>query len=305
MSPLIHTIDLMYLGIPRAIAAFVVIGPQGPVLIETGPASTLDQLIAGLDSLGLRPKDIRHALVTHIHLDHAGAAGRLAQNGTMIHVHEFGAKHLVDPSKLVDSATRIYGEQMDRLWGRMAPVPAACVSAVRGGDVIEVEGLRFTAIETPGHARHHHAYSIDDVCFAGDAAGIIVPGVPEPPRGRFITVPTPPPEFDLEAWLASIDRLQELRFRAIHLTHFGERRDPHAHFARLREVIPQHAAFVRKELDAGRPRQEILERYVAWNREEAATDGVDDLDFSRYVSRNLLTMNVDGILRYWKVASGA
>src|SRR5207344_3255899 len=112
---------------------------------------------------------------THIHLDHAGAAGHLARNGTRIHVHEFGAKHLIDPTKLIESATRIYGEQMDRLWGPILPVPENQIVAIRDGDVIEAAGLRFDAIETPGHARHHHSFAIEvqgeRVCFTGDIAG--------------------------------------------------------------------------------------------------------------------------------------
>src|SRR5262245_25291816 len=119
----IHTIDLHYLGIPQAIASFVILDRSGAVLIETGPASTLEHLTAGLAGLGLQLSDVRHVLVTHIHLDHAGAAGHLARHGAAIHVHEFGAKHLIDPTKLIDSATRIYGDQMERLWGSIIPVP--------------------------------------------------------------------------------------------------------------------------------------------------------------------------------------
>ena len=154
--PVIHTIDLHYLGIPKAIAAYVVIGPDGPVLVEAGPSSTLTHLVDGLAALSLKPGDIRHALVTHIHLDHAGAAGHLARNGTRIWVHEFGAPHLVDPSKLIASATRIYGSQMDRLWGPIVPVPPELISPVRDGDLIEVGGLR---VRGNRHARPCEASS--------------------------------------------------------------------------------------------------------------------------------------------------
>lgn len=295
----IETIDLSYLEIPNAIAAFVVFGPNGPVLIETGPASTLEHLSSGLARIGLRLEELQHALVTHIHLDHAGAAGHLARNGTQIYVHEFGAKHLIDPSRLIDSATRIYGRQMDRLWGSIIPVPPDRVTPVHDGDVIDAGGLQITAIETPGHARHHHAFAIEDICFVGDVGGISVPGVPEPPEGRFISVPTPPPEFDPKAWHASIERLRAMNFAAIHLTHFGMRRNVDAHFARLHQLIDEHAEFVRRHRAEGLSRDEILRRYIEWNRREARADGVSDLAFSHYVSTNLLTMNVDGILRHW------
>jgi glyoxylase-like metal-dependent hydrolase (beta-lactamase superfamily II) len=299
--PDIRTIDLNYLGIPGAIAAYVILGSSPrtePVLIETGPASTLNHLKSGLAAIGLELHDIRHALVTHIHLDHAGATGHLARNGTHIYVHEFGAKHLIDPSRLIDSATRIYGDQMERLWGNILPVPETQITAVHDRDVIDIGGLKIRAIETPGHARHHHAFAIDDICFVGDVAGISVPGVPEPSEGRFISVPTPPPEFDPLAWHASIERLRVERFTRIYLTHFGSRDNVDAHFELLHEWIDLHTDFVRRELESGRTRDEILQSYIAWNRREAQQDNVSDADFAHYVSYNLLTMNVDGILRY-------
>ena len=298
--PVVHTIDLNYLGIPRAIAAYLVIGPRGPVLIESGPASTLDQLAAGLAKHGLKLADIHHVLVTHIHLDHAGAAGHLARHGAHIYVHEFGAKHLLDPSKLIDSATRIYGDQMNKLWGKIIPIPANQLTSVHDGDVIEVQGLRIEAIETPGHARHHHSFALDDICFTGDIAGITVPGIPEPPKGRFIALPTPPPEFDRDAWLASLARLQARNFRVIYPTHFGERHNPRAHFNRVGELVSEHAEFVRHQLNFGdRSPAQILAAYIAWQQRESAADGVSQRDFARYVSTNLLAMNVDGMIRYW------
>lgn len=297
----VHTIDLNYLGIPRAIAAYLVMGPRGPVLIESGPASTLDQLAAGLAKHGLKFSDIHHVLVTHIHLDHAGAAGHLARHGAHIYVQEFGIKHLLDPSKLIDSATRIYGDQMDRLWGKIIPIPANQLTAVHDGDVIEVAGLQFEAIETPGHARHHHSFALggDDICFTGDIAGITVPGVAEPPKGKFVALPTPPPEFDREAWLASLARLQTRNFKLIYPTHFGERHNPAAHLHRVGELVNEHAEFVQRQLDSGKSRAQILAAYIAWQQRESAADGVSQRDFARYVSTNLLAMNVDGMIRYW------
>lgn len=305
--PDIRTIDLHYLGIPRAIAAYLIVGPPPArelALIETGPASTLENLRNGLKAMGVDLSEIRHALVTHIHLDHAGAAGHLARNGTRIYVHEFGAKHLIDPTRLIDSATRIYGDQMERLWGTLLPVPANQVTNVHDGDVINVGGVQLRAIQTPGHARHHHAYALGDICFAGDVAGISVPGVPEPPRGKFISVPTPPPEFDPPAWHASIDRLRAENFARIYLTHYGNRENVAAHFDRLKVWIDSHVDHVRREFKSGLSREEILRSYIAWNRGEAASHDISDADFAHYVSTNLLTMNVDGILRYLSNQNG-
>jgi glyoxylase-like metal-dependent hydrolase (beta-lactamase superfamily II) len=299
----IHTLDLLYLGIPRALAAFVLHdAPRGigPVLIETGPASTLPALTDGLAKIGFVPGDIRHALVTHIHLDHAGAAGHLARHGTHMYVHEFGARHLIDPGRLIDSATRIYGDQTERLWGTIQPVPADQTHAVRDGEIVDIGGLKLRAIQTPGHAKHHHAFALETqyekVCFAGDAAGFNAPAV----SASFISLPTPPPEFDLEAWLGSIERLRREGFDALYLTHFGRVDDVENHLARLGEIIPQHAAFVRERMERDVPRQTMLAEYIEWNRSDAARHRVSETDFARYVSRNLLTMNLDGMLRYWR-----
>ncbi len=308
LSPTVHTVDLRYLGIPQAVAAFVVADARcgaGPVLIETGPSSTLPALREALATIGFTLADIRHALVTHIHLDHAGAAGHLAANGTRIHVHEFGARHLIDPSRLIHSATRIYGDQMDRLWGHLNPVPESQIHPVRDKDIIDLSGIRLRAIETPGHAKHHHAFALETqyekICFAGDAGGFNARAVSE----TFVSVPTPPPEFDLEAWLATIDRFQRESFDALYLTHFGRVDDVEGHLRRLQEILPSHAEFVRKRQADGMPRDAILDEYIEWNRLDARKHGVNDNDFARYVSRNLLTMNVDGILRYWSKREGA
>ena len=199
--PAIHTLDLLFQNVPQAIAAYLVIGPEGPLLVETGPGSTLQNLKAQLGRHGLAPQDIGQVLVTHIHLDHAGAAGWWGQQGAQIYVHHVGAPHLIDPSRLLASAARIYGDQMDTLWGPMLPTPAEKVTAVYDGDIIQAGGLEFLALDTPGHARHHHVYRLGNLAFTGDAAGIQLPD------SRLIDLPAPPPEFELEVWQQTIDRL--------------------------------------------------------------------------------------------------
>ena len=299
----IHTIDLLDQGTPGSIAAYLVEDGGEPVLIETGPSATFAALEAGLARLGLRVEDVRHALVTHIHFDHAGAAGHLARRGATIYVHEFGARHLIDPSRLVASARRIYGEQMDARWGPILPVPAGQIRSVHDGDVLTFGAITLRAIETPGHARHHHAYALetDDgtVCFTGDVAAAFVPGC------AFISLPTPPPEFDLEQWLGSIDRLDRSGFVRLYPTHFGVVADPGAHLERVRRELIAHTALIRSCLEQGVPEERIRAIYRQFQRELA--DGLGLPPFRRrfYASDAFAAMNVTGILRFLRKSESA
>lgn len=212
----------MHLGRDRVIAAHRVRG----LIVDPGPSSALPNWF---DRLSEQPGGL---LLTHIHLDHAGAAGVLARRipGLRVYVSEVGAPHLVDPSKLLASAARLYGhENMDLLWGEVAPVPEENVVVV--GDGEEIEGFR--AIHTPGHAGHHLTFldleSGD--AFVGDMAGVRVP------PSKLTIAPTPPPEIDVEEWLRSADRIEALGAQRLRLTHFGLVDDPPAQFARLRESL--------------------------------------------------------------------
>jgi len=303
MPEAIQTIDHHYQATCEAIASYVVFAPRGPVLFETGPGSTFSRLVEGLARIRLRPADIRHVFVTHIHLDHAGAAGHLAREGATIYVHEFGAKHLIDPSRLLASAKRIYQERMERLWGETFPIPERQAVALHDGDVIDAAGLRVEAIETPGHARHHHAFACEvggeRIAFTGDAGACFVREAP-----GFISLPTPPPEFDRDQWIASLHRLEARNFDAIYPTHYGRVDEVRAHLARVRLAVRQHSDFVRDMLIAEMPRDAMLTRYTAWFVEQAERAGVpaDKMDF--YVKSSLAAMNLAGMLRYWAAALG-
>ncbi|RME07290.1 MAG: MBL fold metallo-hydrolase, partial [Anaerolineae bacterium] len=204
MNPTIHTLDLNFQGAARAIAAYLIPHRHGGVLVECGPGSTTEALTAALAAHGLTPADISDVLVTHIHLDHAGAAGWMARQGARIHVHHVGAPHLVNPEKLLRSAGRIYGEMMGPLWGEFLPVPEENLNILHDNDEIEIEGLVFRALDTPGHAYHHMAYLFEDTCFSGDIGGVRITGS----SARHIRLPTPPPEFHLELWRESVERLR-------------------------------------------------------------------------------------------------
>lgn len=288
----IETIDLEYRGVPRVIASYVVFGPGGPVLVETGPGSTLETLLEGLNSLGVAPADIRHVLVTHIHLDHAGAAGWWAEQGATVYVHPFGAPHLVDPSKLIASATRIYKDEMEMLWGDILPAPPERVVPVQDGQVIAASGLSFTAVETPGHARHHHVYKVGDVAFTGDAAGIRLPDSP------WIDVPAPPPEFDLEAWKGTLEKIRALEVTTLYPTHYGATEEVDGQLDGLLVALGQVVDFIRSMMDDGLNRDQMVERYAERLAERISQVGAS-AEFAQAMEfANPKAMSVDGISRY-------
>ena len=292
-SPMrIETIDLHFQGTSHVIAAFLVLGPDGPVLIETGPESTLPALLEGLERHDVAPADVRDVLVTHIHLDHAGAAGWWAQQGSRVHVHPVGAPHLVDPSKLLGSAGRIYGERMATLWGTVRPAPVERVIAVEDGAVLEVGGLRITALDTPGHAYHHHVYLLDDVAFTGDAAGILLPG------NRWIDLPAPPPEFHLERWRATLARLRECAPSTLYRTHFGASQDVEKELVEFEEVMEQGVAWIDEMRVAGLDRAAMAAEFTGRMRARALGSGSVEDDLRAYELANPRIMSVDGIARY-------
>ncbi len=291
---LVHTLDLHFQNAAESIAAYLIIGPAGPVLVEAGPGSTLNTLLASLARFGVQPGDVKDVLVTHIHLDHAGAAGWWARQGARVHVHHIGAPHLIDPSKLLASATRIYGERMGPLWGDFLSAPVEHIHALRDGDTVEAGGLRFIAHDTPGHAFHHMAYQLGDVAFTGDVGGIRLNARP------YLQVPMPPPEFELEVWLTSAARLRALNFKRLYLTHFGAVDNVNAHWAELMSLLPQAPALVRAALAEGCDRAAVLARFIAWEAERQGAAQLPAEVMRPYNFANPLDMSVDGMTRYWK-----
>ena len=217
-------IDTLLGGWERVTAGYLIEGPA-PVLVETGSQSSVPALLRALDDLGVSPNDLAGVAVTHIHLDHAGGVGDVARafpNAT-VYVHEKGARHLVDPSRLVDSAARVYGELLDKLYGRLDPTPAERVHVLEDGETVDVGGGRtLTTVDSPGHAKHHLALhdSQSGILFVGDAVGVRLPdaGVLRPS--------TPPPDFDLDQALHSLDKFAARRPTGIALAHYGLVPDP-------------------------------------------------------------------------------
>jgi glyoxylase-like metal-dependent hydrolase (beta-lactamase superfamily II) len=294
----VHTIDLEYLGIPGAIASYVVDGPGGPVMIETGPGNTTAALERGLAGIRYAPSDVKHVFVTHVHFDHAGASGWMAAHGAHVYVHEFGRRHLIDPSRLLASARRIYGDRMEALWGELRPIPPEQTTPLHDGDTVTIGGLRIRAIETPGHARHHHAFVIEDgdgrIGFTGDAAAMYMADCPE-----FVSIPTPPPEFELSSWIASLRRLEQQRFDRIYPTHFGEVLAPREHLERARRTLRTHAMYVRRMMDEGLELEEMAPRYIEWFVGLAEAAGAPPEKIGFFVKDTMAAMNVVGMHRYW------
>ncbi|HEY8498002.1 MAG TPA: MBL fold metallo-hydrolase [Limnochordales bacterium] len=211
-------LDLLFQGRPEAIAAFCLMGPGGRfVLIECGPESTYEGLVAALDEAGLRLDGLVALLVTHIHLDHAGAAGRIAtEAGCPVYVHPAGLEHLAEPSRLWASASRVFGDAMVPLWKSITPVPREQLRPLEDGQRLRFFGRTVEALHTPGHASHHVAFRLDgDVVVAGDLAGVRLPGM------RYVRAPAMPPELQVETWLESLERVRRLRPSRLLLTHFG------------------------------------------------------------------------------------
>jgi glyoxylase-like metal-dependent hydrolase (beta-lactamase superfamily II) len=223
-------LDLRFQGSERVIGSYLLETDDGPALYDCGPSSCIARLHSTLRERGLELQDLRHLLLSHIHLDHAGAAGVLVREhpALQVHVSEIGAPHLADPSRLEASARRLYGETFDALWGELAPVPRENIRVV-GPDVLGLE-----CFPSPGHAGHHVCYLAGDgTLYAGDAAGVRI----QP--DRTVLPPTPPPDFDLDAWYRTIDEIERRTPNRLALVHFGVVDDPRPHLAELRQRLAE------------------------------------------------------------------
>jgi len=291
----IETVDLNFMGTEHVIASFVLLGGDSVALVETGPTTGLEHLMAGLEELNVSPEDVHQVFLTHIHLDHAGASGHLAEllpNATF-YVHEVGHPHMVDPSKLLKSATRIYGERMEELWGEARPVPEDRLEILKGGEEIEAANGVLAAHYTPGHAYHHLAYLEPDsgALFAGDVAGIRLPGQ------SYIRPPTPPPEIDLEAWVQSIEFIRQLAPGSLWPTHFGRFDDVERHLSELEQRLQDWVLFVEERMDGESGREEIADELKTKADAEMLAEGARPEDSERYDLAGDYPTLVDGLMR--------
>ena len=293
-------IDLEFLGRSNVIAAAIVQGPGGVAIVDPGPTTCLGALEQGLQAHGLRWGDVRHLMLTHIHLDHAGATGTIVREHPHITVlvHERGAKHMIDPSRLLDSATRLYGDDMNRLWGEFAAVPQTNIVLVSGGERINAGGRTFDVAYTPGHASHHVSYfdASSGVAFVGDVAGVCA-------LGGYVLPPTPPPDIDLDIWRTSVERLLEWSPSTLFLTHFGPVTRVRPHLAELLDNLAMTAGAVRESLTGPGTDEEKSERFAEWLRQELRRR-MTDAEVDSYVVAAGFKYLWFGLARYWRKRLG-
>lgn len=296
LEPDLWLLDLDFQGAPGVVAAYLITGPFGHTLIETGPGSTIGALERAIASTGERLQDVTQLLVTHIHLDHAGAAGSLLRRlpDARLFVHPLGAPHMIDPSKLLGSATRIYGDRMDALWGAFEPCPAERVVELQDDTEISSGSRTLRVVHTPGHASHHVAFHDAErkTMFTGDVGGVRLQGA------SYVRPPTPPPDIDVEAWHNSVSRMRALGPLALDLTHFGRFHNPTRHFEDLLSRLDNWTRDVGAEMELGHQPDEIAASLKQRSDAEIAAEVPDPQLARRYELATPTRMTVDGISRY-------
>jgi glyoxylase-like metal-dependent hydrolase (beta-lactamase superfamily II) len=291
---MIHVLDTQHLGRPGIIAATLLETEDGPVLFDTGPESTFQKVENELRKIGFPPSNVRHVFLSHIHFDHAGAAWRFAELGATIYVHPRGAPHLIDPAKLVASATRLYGDQMERLWGKFSAIAPERVRVLEDNDVVRVARFAIRAVATPGHASHHHVYHWDNIVFGGDVAGVRLGGGPPVP-------PFVPPELDIEAWLESIAKIRALNPAQLYLPHFGlVEGDIPAHLDALEERVVRLSIWFRDRLRAGDDEEKMKPAFADYLATELRAFGANTSELADYEHADPSFMAVSAAIRYWR-----
>jgi glyoxylase-like metal-dependent hydrolase (beta-lactamase superfamily II) len=293
-------LDTLYQGVPGVIASYLLTGPAGPALIDVGSGATVTQLVSAIRSAGCAPQDIRHLVLTHVHLDHAGAAGTLTRMmpDAQVYVHPLGARHLIDPSKLIASAERIYGDRMQLLWGVTEPVPPERVVVVADGAELQVGSRTLEVLYTPGHAVHHVAlYDAQrSELFAGDVAGVRLEPL------KYVRPPTPPPDLNLEEWTASIERMRALHLGILYLPHFGVARGVEAHLRDLQARLYGWGEQVLAGMRAGKGSEALAADLAAGADPELGelAAGEGDSARQRYELATNYLMTAQGYERYYQ-----
>ncbi len=292
----IRLIDTHHLGRKHVVASYLLLG-DAPALIDPGPSSALHGLEAGLEANGLRVEDLRVLLLTHIHLDHAGATGTLLKRNPKIqvYVHQIGAPHMIDPTRLLRSATRLYGDQMDYLWGEFLPAPAEHVTVLQGGETLQIGQRRIDVRYAPGHASHHVIYHEADtgVVWIGDNGGIRMPGY------SYARPATPPPDIDIDAWQLTFEEILAFKPSFLALTHFGAYDDPALHIANMRGHLAEWAAHVRQGLETGASEDKQIDALRELAQSDLGPD-VEEEEVHAYAKAAPIDQCWRGLARYWQ-----
>ena len=287
-----HTLDLHFLGYEHAIASFMIESREGPILIESGPYSTFPHLKNALADHGYQIEDVKHVLLSHIHFDHAGAAWAFAKHGAKIYLHPFGAGHMHDPTKLVASATMIYGDQMDVLWGKMEGIPKENLVEMAHEQKLTIDEHTFTALHTPGHAKHHIAWELGKTIFTGDVAGVKIADGPVVP-------PCPPPDINIEDWFGSIQLILDRNPAELVLTHYGSRTNVHGHMMALQEMLHNWAYWIKTNMESGMTADALTPLFMQYTNSQLRVHGVSEEGLKQYEAANPAWMSVAGLMRYW------
>jgi glyoxylase-like metal-dependent hydrolase (beta-lactamase superfamily II) len=287
VSALPRLIDVRHLGRERVIGCWQL----GTALVDPGPESSIETVLAGIEG---EPETL---LLTHIHLDHAGATGALVERFPKLEVwvHERGAPHLADPARLLQSAERIYGDDMQRLWGRVVPVPEENLRVLKGGEVITAGGRELEVTYTPGHASHHVVFldRSDRTAYVGDVGGVRIPPC------DFIRPPTPPPDIDVEAWEASIDKVAAMTPSSLALTHFGDVDDPLPYLERMKERLREQAGLVRRLLEELGDTEAAASAFVE-ETDQLTSESCDPETAKVFEQGAPRTQLWGGLRRYWQ-----
>jgi glyoxylase-like metal-dependent hydrolase (beta-lactamase superfamily II) len=296
VAPGVSYIDLHFQDRANAIATAVITSAGQVALVDPGPTSCLETLELGLNGYGIRIADVTDVVLTHIHLDHAGVTGTLVRRNPNVRVwtHERGTPHLVDPGKLLASATRLYGAEMDRLWGEVAPVPAGNVTSLAGGERIQAGGRTFHVAYTPGHASHHVSFfdAESGIAFVGDTAGMSV-------NGGYVLPPTPPPDIDIELWEDSVARIEAWAPATLFLTHYGPALHVRPHLQALLENLRRAAAVVKTSLQQPGTDETRTQMFIEYLRRELRAH-MTDAEFEAYRVTAPAELLWLGLARYWR-----
>ncbi len=291
---MVHIFDTLQLGRPKIIAVTALETNDGLALFDVGPEATYQNVVTAMAAAGMKPEDVRHVFLSHIHFDHAGAAWRFAELGATLYVHPRGAPHLVNPAKLVESATRIYGDRMAELWGELRAIPEERVRVANDGDVFTAGQFQVKTVDTPGHANHHNVYAWDDNVFGGDVAGVTI-------NGGAVIPPFVPPELHVESWLASINKLRSLRPARFYLPHWGlvEGGIPE-HLDALETRLHDWAGWFHRRIKEGADEPTLVREFEQYEADDLLRHGGNAQTVKDYELADPSFMAVTASLRYWK-----